>query len=366
MLGNQLQYISIKPFLLKCEQMTSTQSEQNSTIFEDLQEFDDQQDQLSNTQATHIERSCQLDEQFLGQRFDQIAAQIWDDFSREKLKSWITDGTLLLDGKKVKPKTRSEGTELMTLDVQLEAQLFNQPEDIPLDIVYEDDDILVINKPVGMVVHPGAGNPTGTLVNALLHHYPKSRELARAGLVHRIDKDTSGLLVVAKTLEAQHHLTRQLSKKSVYRLYDLVSYGNIIAGGTVDAPIKRHPVDRTKMAVLNGGKDAVTHYKVKQRFSHFTLVQAQLETGRTHQIRVHLAHIGFPLVGDQTYARLKQPKGVGAELAECLQNFKRQALHARCLGLVHPVTGEEMQFEAPWPQDFADLVAALQKNEQEK
>ena len=345
--------------------MTSTQSEQNSTSFEDLQEFEDQQDQLSEQQPTHIQRTCQLDDQFLGLRFDQIAAHVWDDFSREKLKTWMTDGVLLVDGKKVKPKNRSEGTELMTLDVELEPQLFSQPEDIPLDIIYEDDALMVINKPVGMVVHPGAGNPTGTLVNALLHYYPKSRELARAGLVHRIDKDTSGLLVVAKTLEAQNHLTRQLAKKSVYRLYDVVCYGSVIAGGTVDAPIKRSTGDRTKMAVANGGRDAITHYKVKQRFKDFTLVQAQLETGRTHQIRVHFSHIGHPLVGDQTYSRLKLPKGVIAELSGYLQTFKRQALHARCLGLVHPTTLEDMQFEAPWPQDFADLVAVLQKNEQE-
>lgn len=366
MLVNQLQYISIKPFLLKCEQMTSTQSEQNSTFLEDLQDFDDQQDQLSEQKATHIQRSCQLDEQFLGQRFDQIAAQVWNDFSREKLKSWMTDGTLLFDGKKVKPKTRSEGIELMTLDVELEPQLFSQPEDIPLEIVYEDQDLMVINKPVGMVVHPGAGNMTGTLVNAILHYYPKSRELARAGLVHRIDKDTSGLLVVAKTLEAQNHLTRQLEKKSVYRLYDVVCYGKVIAGGTIDAPIKRSTGDRTKMTVANIGRDAVTHYKVKQRFTDFTLVQAQLETGRTHQIRVHFLHIGHPLVGDQTYSRLKLPKGVIPELGDYLRQFKRQALHARQLGLIHPVTKAEMQFEAPWPQDFADLIAVLQKNEQEK
>lgn len=350
--------------------MTSTQSAQNSTPLEDQTEFQNEfddfsvqiQQQNSEMQATHIHRQCQLDERYLGQRFDQIAAQVWDDFSREKLKSWMTEGTLLVDGQKVKPKARSEGVELLTLDVELQAQIFNQPEDIALDIIYEDDDLLVINKPVGMVVHPGAGNPSGTLVNALLYHYPKSRELARAGLVHRIDKDTSGLLVVAKNLEAQHHLTRQLSKKSVYRLYDLVCYGRIIAGATIDAPIRRHPIDRTKMAVVNGGRDAVTHYNVTERFEHFTLVQAQLETGRTHQIRVHFAHINHALVGDPTYARLKLPKGVTPELVETLSQFKRQALHARFLGLVHPATGEEMEFEADWPEDFAQLVQSLQQD----
>ena len=376
--------------------MTSTQSAQNSStqhpddFDDDVQETFDQStnqnlnpdhgqnhdqdhDQMSDTeqqaldtQATHIRRQCQLDDCFLGQRFDQIAAQVWDDFSREKLKTWIAEGALLVNGQQVKGKARSDGTEELTLDVELAPQLSSQPEDIPLQIVYEDDDILVINKPVGMVVHPGAGNHTGTLVNALLYHYPKSRELARAGLVHRIDKDTSGLLVVAKTLEAQHHLTRQLSKKSVYRVYDLVCYGHIIAGGTVDAPIKRHPVDRTKMAVVNGGKDAVTHYNVLDRYTHFSLIQAQLETGRTHQIRVHFSHIGHPLVGDPTYSRLKLPKGVSQELANYLQHFKRQALHARALGLIHPNTGEEMEFEAEWPSDFEQLVSLLEDEGQLK
>ncbi len=197
-------------------------------------------------------------------------------------------------------------------------------------------------------------------MNALLHHYPKSAELTRAGLVHRIDKDTSGLLVVAKNLEAQFALTKQLAKKSVYRLYDLVVYGNMIAGGTVDEPIKRHPVDRVKMAVLPGGKDAVTHYNVKERFQHFTRVQARLETGRTHQIRVHLSYIGYGLVGDPVYTpRVRVPAGASALLNDTLRNFKRQALHAVKLGLVHPRTQEEMMFEAPWPEDFKQLVDVL-------
>lgn len=226
--------------------------------------------------------------------------------------------------------------------------------------MYEDDDIIVINKPVGMVVHPGAGNSSGTLVNALLYHYPKSAELSRAGLVHRIDKDTSGLLVVAKNLEAQFSLSKQLAKKSVYRVYDLIVYGNIIAGGTIDEPIKRHPVDRVKMAVLPGGRDAVTHYNVKERFQHFTRVQARLETGRTHQIRVHFSYLGFGLVGDPVYMnRVRVPAGASELLGDTLRNFRRQALHAAKLGLVHPRSGEEMMFEAPWSDDFAQLVEVL-------
>jgi len=211
-----------------------------------------------------------------------------------------------------------------------------------------------------MVVHPGAGNSSGTLVNALLHHYPKSAELTRAGLVHRIDKDTSGLLVVAKNLEAQFSLSKQLAKKTVYRVYDLIVYGNVIAGGTVDEPIKRHPVDRVKMAVLPGGKDAVTHYNVKERFQHFTRIQARLETGRTHQIRVHFSYIGFGLVGDPVYMpRVRVPAGATELLDETLRGFRRQALHAAELGLKHPRTGEEMLFKAPWPADLATLVDVL-------
>ncbi len=342
--------------------MTQTQS-MNSDLPENdflLEVSDDADNHTSDSTATRLSLQFQLDESFLGQRIDQVAAIVWSDFSREKLKQWLKDGHLLVDGSTVKPKYKCEGTELLTLDVELEAQTASQPEDIPLNIVYEDEDLLVINKPVGMVVHPGAGNSTGTLVNALLFHYPKSVELSRAGLVHRIDKDTSGLLVVAKNLEAQFSLTKQLSKKSVYRVYDLIVYGNIIAGGTIDEPIKRHPVDRIKMAILPGGKDAVTHYNVKERFQHFTRVQARLETGRTHQIRVHFNYIGHGLIGDMVYVnRVRVPAGASELLASTLRNFKRQALHAAKLGLVHPRTGEEMMFEAEWPEDFTRLVNVL-------
>ena len=263
------------------------------TDFNLLEDSEDADNHTSSSTATRLSLQFQLDETYLGQRIDQVAATIWSDFSREKLKQWLKEGYLLVNGNSVKPKYKCEGFELLTLEVELEAQTRSLPEDIPLDIVYEDDDIIVVNKPVGMVVHPGAGNSSGTLVNALLHHYPKSAELTRAGLVHRIDKDTSGLLVVAKNLEAQFSLSKQLAKKTVYRVYDLIVYGNVIAGGTVDEPIKRHPVDRVKMAVLPGGKDAVTHYNVKERFQHFTRIQARLETGRTHQIRVHFSYIGL-------------------------------------------------------------------------
>jgi 23S rRNA pseudouridine1911/1915/1917 synthase len=317
------------------------------TDFNLLEDSEDADNHTSSSTATRLSLQFQLDETYLGQRIDQVAATIWSDFSREKLKQWLKEGHLLVNGNSVKPKYKCEGFELLTLEVELEAQTRSLPEDIPLDIVYEDDDIIVVNKPVGMVVHPGAGNSSGTLVNALLHHYPKSAELTRAGLVHRIDKDTSGLLVVAKNLEAQFSLSKQLAKKTVYRVYDLIVYGNVIAGGTVDEPIKRHPVDRVKMAVLPGGKDAVTHYNVKERFQHFTRIQARLETGRTHQIRVHFSYIGFGLVGDPVYMpRVRVPAGATELLDETLRGFRRQALHAAELGLKHPRTGEEMLFKA--------------------
>ena len=330
------------------------------TDFNLLEDSEDADNHTSSSTATRLSLQFQLDETYLGQRIDQVAATIWSDFSREKLKQWLKEGYLLVNGNSVKPKYKCEGFELLTLEVELEAQTRSLPEDIPLDIVYEDDDIIVVNKPVGMVVHPGAGNSSGTLVNALLHHYPKSAELTRAGLVHRIDKDTSGLLVVAKNLEAQFSLSKQLAKKTVYRVYDLIVYGNVIAGGTVDEPIKRHPVDRVKMAVLPGGKDAVTHYNVKERFQHFTRIQARLETGRTHQIRVHFSYIGFGLVGDPVYMpRVRVPAGATELLDETLRGFRRQALHAAELGLKHPRTGEEMLFKAPWPADLATFVDVL-------
>ncbi|MDQ9008717.1 23S rRNA pseudouridine(1911/1915/1917) synthase RluD [Acinetobacter gerneri] len=348
--------------------MTSAQtsnSEFPETDFNLLEDSEDADNHNSGITATRLSLQFQLDDSFLGQRIDQVAAMVWKDFSREKLKQWMKEGHLLVNGNIVKPKYKCEGNELLSLDVELQVQTAAQPENIPLNIVYEDEDIMVINKPVGMVVHPGAGNPNGTLVNAILYHFPKSSELARAGLVHRIDKDTSGLLVVAKNLEAQFSLSKQLAKKSVYRIYDLIVYGNIIAGGTIDEPIKRHPVDRIKMGVLPGGRDAVTHYNVKERFQNFTRVQAQLETGRTHQIRVHFTYIGHPLLGDQVYvSRVRVPAGASETLNDQLRGFRRQALHASKLGLVHPRTGEEMMFEAPWAEDFAALVEVLRSENQ--
>lgn len=302
-----------------------------------------------------------------GARLDQAAAQLFPEYSRERLKDWIKDGRLTVQGKPGKPKDKVVGGEALSLRAELESETEAQPQDIPLTILYEDEHLLVLDKPAGLVVHPGAGNPDGTLMNALLFHCPDLRLLPRAGIVHRIDKDTSGLLVVAKTLPAHTALTAQLADKSVYREYEAVVCGVMTGGGTIDAPIDRHPTDRTRMAVVNRrddederGRNAVTHYRVIARFRGHTHVRVQLETGRTHQIRVHMAHIGHPLVGDPVYGgRPRLPKGGSQEMIRAVQQFPRQALHARRLGLVHPVTGAQLSWESPLPADMVALLATL-------
>ncbi|MBK8186923.1 MAG: 23S rRNA pseudouridine(1911/1915/1917) synthase RluD [Cellvibrio sp.] len=298
-----------------------------------------------------------------GMRFDQVASELFPDFSRSRLQSWIKDGQLTVDGRIAKPKDKLIGGETLSLDAELEAQGEWEAEDIDLDIVYEDEDLLVINKQAGLVVHPAAGNYTGTLVNALLHHVPDLVNLPRAGIVHRLDKETTGLMVVAKTLEAHTDLVAQLADRTVSREYQAIAVGAMTGGGTVNAPMGRHPIQRKLMAVLSaGGKRAITHYRVIKRYPHHTHIKVNLETGRTHQIRVHMAHIGFPLVGDQTYGnRFKIPKGANPHLIDALKNFPRQALHAARLGLEHPGTGEYVEWTAPLPADFQSLVDALDK-----
>lgn len=294
-----------------------------------------------------------------GCRLDQAAAQLFPDYSRERLKQWIQEGLLTLDGGAARPKDKVLGGERLAAEVHLQDETHAVAEDIALDIVHEDEHLIVINKPAGLVVHPGAGNPQGTLMNALLHHDPSLAQLPRAGIVHRLDRDTTGLMVVARNLTAHASLVDQLADKRVYREYEAVTYGNMTGGGTVDQPIDRHPHDRVRMAVVAGGRPAVTHYRVLQRFPNHTHVRVQLETGRTHQIRVHMAHIGYPLVGDPVYARLRFPKGASFELLEMLKGFQRQALHARRLGLEHPATGEQCLWESALPADFQALLDVL-------
>ncbi|MEE1673358.1 23S rRNA pseudouridine(1911/1915/1917) synthase RluD [Agarivorans aestuarii] len=307
-----------------------------------------------------LELRAIVDDELAGARLDQALAALFPDYSRSRIKEWILGECVRLDGElKVKPREKVVGGEEIVLNTVLEDVVEAQAEDIKLDIVYEDDDILVINKPINMVVHPGAGNSSGTVLNALLHLYPSIAEVARAGIVHRLDKDTSGLMVVAKTVPAQTHLVEALQARHVTREYEAIAMGVMTAGGLVDEPIGRHPTKRTHMAVVNTGKPAVTHYRVAEKFRQHTRIRLRLETGRTHQIRVHMAHIGHSLLGDQTYGRLRLPKGSSEELIAAMRGFQRQALHAVMLRLEHPITGEMMEWHAPVPQDMLDIAEAL-------
>jgi 23S rRNA pseudouridine1911/1915/1917 synthase len=314
-----------------------------------------------NASTISIQKELMVSSEFAGCRLDQTAAQLLGDYSRARVQQWIKQGDLRVDGQVKKPKEKLLGGECLTLDTVLEPEGDWQPEHIQLDVVYEDGDILVINKPAGLVVHPAAGNRQGTLLNGLLNHCPDLEAIPRAGIVHRLDKDTTGLMVVAKTLAAHHSLVKQLQARTVSREYQAVCFGVMTGGGTVEADIGRHPRVRTKMAVVkSGGKEAITHYRVEQRFADFTHVRVKLETGRTHQIRVHMAHIGYPLVGDSVYAgRLKVPRGASDTLIETLRSFPRQALHAGELGLIHPQHEDYMHWQAPLPDDMNQLLAVL-------
>ncbi len=313
------------------------------------------------------QREFEIPEDAYGQRLDQVVAKLLPEFSRSRLQQWIKQGKILLNGEECKSKTKVLGGEALRVTIEQEQQGEWLAEEIPLDIVYEDQSILVLNKPIGMVVHPAVGNHTGTLLNALLHHCPELINVPRAGIVHRLDKDTSGLLVIAKTLQAQTHLVKQLQNRAFEREYEAIVQGEMISGGTVEAAIGRHPVNRVKMAVMNNpgfsvskGKEAITHYRIKERYRGYTCLQVKLETGRTHQIRVHMAHLTFPVVGDQVYAgRLRLPRDCNAEFKQFLNHFKRQALHARRLGLIHPDSGEEMSWEVEIPDDMQLLKRLL-------
>ncbi len=295
-----------------------------------------------------------------GSRFDQIAAELFPDYSRSRLQSWIKEGVLTVNGQVRKPKEKLNGGETLTVEATVEDNEEWQAQDIALDIIYEDDDILVINKPAGLVVHPAAGHQNGTLLNALLHHCPEMAHLPRAGIVHRLDKDTTGLMVVAKNLMAQNALVEQLQDRSMGREYEAVAIGVMTGGGQVDAPIGRHHKDRKRMAVTDSGKPAVTHYRVLNRFRGHTHIRCKLETGRTHQIRVHMSHISYPLVGDPVYSgRMKLPAGCSPELKEALRGFGRQALHAKRLELWHPATGDMMEWEVDLPEDMQQLLEEL-------
>jgi 23S rRNA pseudouridine1911/1915/1917 synthase len=308
-------------------------------------------------------RESRIPPELSGQRLDQALAQLFPEYSRSRLSQWIKDGRVLLDDAKARPRDAVMGGQRVSLTPAEESLTSMEPEDLPLDIVYEDPALIVVNKPVGLVVHPGAGNRAGTLQNALLHHAPELAQVPRAGLVHRIDKDTSGLLVVARTLAAHTTLVAALQAREFERSYVAVTLGVMTGGGTVDAPIKRHPTDRVRMSVREGGRESVTHYRVLKRFRAHTYISIELETGRTHQIRVHLAHIKYPLVGDQVYGRrLGPPRNASPKLQATLRAFHRQALHAQKLGLTHPTSGEQLHWEVPPPADFQQLLLALEED----
>lgn len=305
----------------------------------------------------------EIPQEAAGKRLDQALAQLFPEYSRSRLKIWIENGRITVDGATWRARDKVSSGELITVNPELEPSGIVEPQEIALDIVYEDQHILVLNKAAGLVVHPAVGNWQGTLQNGLLYFDSTLSGIPRAGIVHRLDKDTSGLMVVARTLQAHNSLVCQLQAKTVYREYHALAYGEIISGTTIDQPIGRHPTDRKRFAVRDGGKDAVTHYRVLEKFKHFTLVRVMLETGRTHQIRVHLSHAGYSLVGDPMYrGRLHIPKAASEELTEALHQFKRQALHAAKLGLVHPETGQEQSWEVPMPDDMQQLIAVIRDN----
>ena len=292
-------------------------------------------------------------------RLDQAAAELMPEHSRSRLQSWIKSGALTVNGEARKPRDKVMMDDVLDLDAEPEVQVTWEAEPITLDIVYEDEHLLVINKPAGLVVHPAAGHADGTLVNALLNYAPEVENLPRAGIVHRLDKDTSGIMVVARSLIAHTSLVNQLQERTMGREYEAVVVGSLTGGATVDAPIGRHPQDRKRMAVVSSGKPAVTHYRLIERFAAHTHVRCKLESGRTHQIRVHMTHVRHPLVGDPVYG------GTTEELRDVLAAFHRQALHARQLTLEHPETGEILSWEVPLPEDMVHLIETLRKHARE-
>lgn len=312
--------------------------------------------------SKQINLSQRIPVHLAGLRLDQAAVELFPDYSRGRLQQWIKLGELTVDGKRAKPSARVIGGENLRIEAQLIVEGEVEPQDIPLDIIFEDEHLLVLNKPVGLVVHPAAGNWDGTLQNGLLHYDPSLNSIPRSGIVHRLDKDTSGVMVVARSLKAHASLVGQLQTRSMSRIYEAVVKGEIPSAGTIDAPIDRNPRDRKKMAVIKGGKPAVSHYKQKQRLPGSSHVQVSLESGRTHQIRVHLTHLGYPIIGDQLYGKgpIKQ-KGMPSQAIEAINSFARQALHARTLKLIHPDGGKECEFHALLADDISRLIKTLNK-----
>ncbi len=313
--------------------------------------------------SSTIQIDLTIPEQPGGQRLDQVLASLLTDYSRSRLKSWIESGSVLVDGARRRPRDKVFGGEAVRIDAQLEQEVETRAQPIPLRLAYQDSQLFVIDKPAGLVVHPGAGNPDQTLQNGLLSLDPGLAGIPRAGIVHRLDKDTSGLLLVARTLPAHTALVRMLGDRQIHREYQAICRGVLTAGGTISAPLDRHPVDRLRMAVRADGREAITHYRVIRRFRGHTHIRVVLETGRTHQIRVHMAHLGYPLVGDKVYGgRLALPKGADEDLKLALRRFPRQALHAARLSLSHPITAEPLEVSSSLPQDMQDLLVSLERD----
>lgn len=314
-----------------------------------------------NTNSAENQQIVVITDEVANERLDQALAKLMPDYSRSQIKEWILAGNVELNGKPTRAKTKVFAGDEVTVTPIARPELQHEPENIPLNIVHEDESILVVNKPPGLVVHPGAGNQTATMLNALLHHLPELKQLPRAGILHRLDKDTSGLLVIAKTDHALKNLTKQLKNRDISREYQAIVYGEIISGGTVDARIDRHPVQRTRMGIVETGKLATTHYRVAEKYRDITRLKVKLETGRTHQIRVHMSYIRHPIIGDTLYGgRVRLSKGMSDELITALRQFKRQALHAFALGFHHPDSNEWVSFEAPLPPDMKQLIHLLQ------
>ena len=318
---------------------------------------------MPDTENSPSLRQATVPSSAAGRRLDAVLAELFPEYSRSRLSAWIKSGDVTVDGASLRGRDAVHGGEAIVLSVVQETQTHAVAEDIPLDILYEDEHVFVLDKPAGLVVHPGAGNPDGTLVNALLHLDANLELLPRAGIVHRLDKDTSGVMVVARTLPAHTALVAQLSARQVHRQYLAIVVGALVSGGTANAPIDRHPRDRLRMAVREDGKDAVTHFRLRERFRAHTALECRLETGRTHQIRVHMQHLRHPIVGDPLYGGpLKLPKGATEELAAQLRGFRRQALHAETLEFAHPVSGAPVRVSAPVPADMLQLLQVLRED----
>jgi 23S rRNA pseudouridine1911/1915/1917 synthase len=314
-------------------------------------------------EPTRIAHEAVIPEHCAGLRVDRVLAELFPDYSRSRLAGWIKAGKATIDGRVLRPRDAVSGGERVVLAVALDAEVAVLAQSIALDIVHEDPHLLVVAKPAGLTVHPGAGTPVGTLQNALLAYDARLAEVPRAGIVHRLDKDTSGVLVIARTLACHTALVAMLSRREIARQYEALVAGRLVAGGSIDAPIGRHPRERTQMAVVEGGRPALTHYRVRERFAAHTLLEVRLETGRTHQIRVHLAYKRHPIVGDPVYGGgLKLPRGASPELVAALRGFRRQALHAERIAFAHPISGARIDVSAPRPVDLEALVAACRRD----